>query len=100
MDAEHTRAVSGSPVTFHDIRVPMRNDSGKIIGLYGISRNITERKRRNSSVSPAFAGDCRSKVMQATFATAEVAGEKGGIILLVGESGAGKRLYCPIHSRT
>lgn len=90
LEAEHTRAIGGIPVTFHDIRVPMRDDAGEVVGLFGISRNITERNRRRVKGLPLPDGKCRSKAMKATLAMAEVAAEKGGMILLLGESGSGK----------
>jgi len=42
---EQTKPVQGRPRTFHVIKVPMRDHAGKIIGLCGIARDITERKR-------------------------------------------------------
>ena len=42
---EHTKPIQGSPRTFHVVKVPMRDHAGKIIGLCGIARDITERKR-------------------------------------------------------
>ena len=45
VEEEHIKPVKGVPSTFHIIKVPMRDSSGEIIGLCGIARNITERKR-------------------------------------------------------
>jgi PAS domain S-box-containing protein len=36
--------VGGGEITFHIIKVPIRNISGEVAGLCGIARNITERK--------------------------------------------------------
>ncbi len=41
---ENTKLVKGTPITFSIIKVPMRDSSGKIIGICGIARDITERK--------------------------------------------------------
>ncbi len=44
--AEETVAVpGGAPRIFHVIKIPKRNDAGKIIGLYGVARDITEIKQ-------------------------------------------------------
>jgi len=45
VEEEHTRTVNGDRMTFHVIKVPMRDSSGTVMGLCGIARNITERKR-------------------------------------------------------
>ncbi len=44
IEEEYTKPVRGTPRTFHIIKVPMRDSSGKIIGLFGIARDITERR--------------------------------------------------------
>jgi PAS domain S-box-containing protein len=41
IEEENTRKLGGIPVTFHEIRVPLRNSEGSITGLCAISRNIT-----------------------------------------------------------
>ena len=45
IEEEHTRPVKGLPTTFLDVRSPIRNSKGQIIGICGISRNITDRSR-------------------------------------------------------
>ncbi|MDT8273871.1 MAG: PAS domain-containing protein, partial [Desulfomonilia bacterium] len=45
VEEEHTRYLRGEEKTFHLIKVPMKNSSGKVIGICGIARDITERKR-------------------------------------------------------
>lgn len=45
VEAEHTIPVKEVPVTLNVIKVPTRDDSGKINGICGIARDITERKR-------------------------------------------------------
>jgi PAS domain S-box-containing protein len=47
---EHTKPIQGSPRTFHVVKVPMRDHAGKIIGLCGIARDITERKRAEEAL--------------------------------------------------
>ncbi|MBC2715618.1 MAG: PAS domain S-box protein [Desulfobacteraceae bacterium] len=41
---EHTKPVAGVPTTFHVIKVPIRDNSGEIISLCGIARDITAQK--------------------------------------------------------
>ena len=101
VEAEHTRSVKGTPMTFHDIRVPLGDATGEIVGLYGIARNITEWRKRADRPIPSSSADCYSVVMQSTFATARMAAEKDGMILLLGESGTGKdHLARYIHDRS
>ncbi|HOS98364.1 MAG TPA: PAS domain S-box protein, partial [Deltaproteobacteria bacterium] len=45
VEGEYTRFLRGTVMTFHSIKVPMRDASGRITGLCGIARDITERKR-------------------------------------------------------
>jgi PAS domain S-box-containing protein len=90
IEEEHTRLVNGRPVTFLDVRVPMRNNKGDIVGLYGIARNITERKRGRSTVTETPVTEYPSPAMRSVLRTARLAARKDGNILLLGESGSGK----------
>jgi len=53
VEVEHTKPVRGILTTFHVIKVPMRDASGKIVGLCGIARDITERKRAEEALQKA-----------------------------------------------
>jgi PAS domain S-box-containing protein len=44
IEEEHTRPVKDDFRTFHVVKAPMRDDAGKIVGICGIARDITERK--------------------------------------------------------
>jgi PAS domain S-box-containing protein len=89
IDIEHTIIVQDTPMIFHDVLVPLKNLTGDIVGVYCISRNITDRK----AVSAKQATENRvypSRAMQRTFDDALVAAKSDSIILLQGESGSGK----------
>jgi PAS domain S-box-containing protein len=53
IDEEDTKPVSGLPKTFHVIKVPLRDDSGKIIGLCGIARDVTKQKQTEVALKKA-----------------------------------------------
>ena len=44
-EMEHEVPAGGKKFIFHAIKVPMRNKSGEIVGICGISRDTTERRR-------------------------------------------------------
>ena len=50
VDEEDTRPVDGSLRSFRVIKVPLRDDNGNIIGLAGIARDVTERKRAEKAL--------------------------------------------------
>jgi PAS domain S-box-containing protein len=45
VEEERTKSVGGVAKTFHVIKVPMHDSAGKITGLSGIARDITDRKQ-------------------------------------------------------
>lgn len=89
IEEEHTRKIHGETLTFLDVKVPLRSPDGEIIGICGISRNITDRKKAGP-VEPIKAEIYTSKSMRAVLEEAERASEKASVILLLGESGTGK----------
>jgi two-component system, NtrC family, response regulator AtoC len=102
VEQEHTRVIGKSPRTFLDTKVPMYHSNGEIIGIVGISREITDRKRTRS-VRPIAESDCASSAMLSTLRAARLAAETDTIILLTGEIGAGKdhiARYVHDHSKS
>jgi PAS domain S-box-containing protein len=53
IDEEDTKPISGVPKTFHVIKIPLRDDSGKIIGLCGIARDVTKQKQTEMELKKA-----------------------------------------------
>lgn len=48
IEEEHVLKINNIPRTFNVIKVPMRDNVGKIIAIIGIARDLTERKRLES----------------------------------------------------
>ncbi len=95
------RRVNGVPLTLHEIRVPMRDSSGEIVGICGMTRDVTDRSRREISDRPRT-GDYSSSVMRETLKNAGFAAARDSVVLLLGESGSGKdhlAKYIHEHSR-
>ena len=44
IEEERARDIRGTPMRFNEIRVPLRDAEGVVIGLCGITRDITERR--------------------------------------------------------
>ena len=89
IEEEHTRPVRGIPTTFLDIRSPMRDDRGNIVGICGISRNITERSMTRVKSYVALE-EYPSAAMRSTLTKALLAAGTDLIVLITGESGTGK----------
>jgi PAS domain S-box-containing protein len=89
IEEEHTVPVNGEKVAFHEVRVPIRNSSGDIIGICGIGRDVTE--RRSILLKPGISSSGhRSRAMKETMKLAGQAAATDSIVLLQGESGSGK----------
>jgi PAS domain S-box-containing protein len=89
IEEEHTRPYKGHFSTFLDVRAPVRDGQGNIIGICGICRDITERKRAIPVTRP---GDLAypSKAMREIMEHVARIASTDGTVLLQGESGTGK----------
>ena len=68
---------------------PLRDAEGTIVGIYGISRDVTDRKRNVTGQRP-IADAYPSPAMKAAMHEARLAAATDSIVLLQGESGSGK----------
>ena len=101
IEDERTIPINGVPMTFHQIRTPLRGANREIVGVCGISRDVTGR-RFIASRSRGTAGNYPSKAMRLATAKARQVAQTESIILLLGESGSGKDFlarYIHDHSR-
>ncbi len=100
VEEEHTRLVQGVPITFLDVRAPVTNAQGEVIGVCGIARNITERKAVSSSHDSSELSS-RSHAMKAVLSAARLAASSESTVMITGESGTGKdRLARYIHDHS
>lgn len=89
IEGETNPIINGMPMTFLESRAPLREESGNVIGILSILRNITERKR--TELSPAASHLAfPSMAMRSTLKLAKMAAQTDSTLLLLGESGSGK----------
>ncbi len=50
VEEEDVEFVNGKVRSFHVIKVPLHNESGKVVGIYGIARDISELKRTEKAL--------------------------------------------------
>jgi PAS domain S-box-containing protein len=50
VEEEHTKPVRGIQRTFHVVKVPIYDKSGEVVGLCGIARDVTERRRSEEAI--------------------------------------------------
>ena len=89
IEREHTVRMNGVSLTLNTVLRPLHNADGKIVGVFGISRDVTERARALPTPK-AFFESYPSEAMRATMREARSAAASDGTVLLQGESGSGK----------
>jgi PAS domain S-box-containing protein len=77
------------PLTYNFVRFPMRDACGKIVGLCGIARDVTERRATASKVR-MHSNPPGSSVMKTTLELVRRAAKTDSLVLFTGESGSGK----------
>ena len=89
VEEQHRWTINGAQRDFLETRIPMRDRSGKINRILLVARDITDRKRTETSADKGKS-EYVSKAMRQTLRLADVAAQKNSIVLLLGESGSGK----------
>jgi PAS domain S-box-containing protein len=90
IEHEYTRLLRGILRTVHEVRVPLKNIMGKITGICGISRDVTERKNVGQARTISVPEHYPSAAMHKVLREARYASATESIVLLQGESGSGK----------
>jgi PAS domain S-box-containing protein len=88
IEREHTVRIKGVSLTLNTVLRPLYNSEGEIIGVFGISRDVTERTR--VLPTPAVFESYPSEAIRTTMREARSAAAGDGMVLLQGESGSGK----------
>jgi len=89
IEEEYTASIRGVQRTLNTVLTPLRDVEDMIVGIYGISRDVTERKRTVPGQRP-IAEAYPSQAMRAALHEARLAASTDSIVLLQGESGSGK----------
>ncbi|MFA6224540.1 MAG: sigma 54-interacting transcriptional regulator [Desulfomonilaceae bacterium] len=89
IEREHTIRIKGVSLTLNTVLRPLYDAEGKVIGVFGISRDVTERSRVSPTPKAVFES-YPSEAMRATMCEARSAAASDGTVLLQGESGSGK----------
>ena len=89
IEREHAVHIKGVKLILNTILRPLHNAEGKIVGVFGISRDVTDRAR-TLPVPKAFFETYSSQAMNNTMSEARSAAASDGTVLLQGESGSGK----------
>lgn len=89
VESEQNLLCIDRPLTFNFVRFPLREPSGKIMGLCGIARDVTERRPMKSSVS-IQSNSPGSSIMKTTLEQVRRAAKTDSLVLFAGESGSGK----------
>ena len=90
--------MNGVSLTLNTVLRPLHNVDGKIVGVFGISRDVTERARALPTPK-AFFESYPSEAMRATMREAHSAAASDGTVPLQGESGSGKELFGALDPR-
>ncbi|MCA1959505.1 MAG: sigma 54-interacting transcriptional regulator [Desulfomonile sp.] len=100
IEQEHTKVLQGIETTFLEIKTPLRNSAGEVVGIFGISRDVTHR-RQVEAAPKVGTYETRSPIMRSVLTAARAAAQTDSIVLLTGESGAGKDFVAHyIHGRS
>jgi len=94
IDLERTMKFADQEIVCNFVRVPLRDASGRISGLCGIGRDITERTKRKEALESDDVESERdqylSEAMKRTVEQVRQAARGDSICLFLGESGTGK----------
>ncbi len=89
IEEEYTASIKGVQFTLNTVLTPLQDAAGTIVGIYGISRDVTERKKTAPTLKP-IAEAYPSQAMRAALKEARLAAATDSMVLLLGESGSGK----------
>ncbi len=90
VDGERTLWIRGVPVTLSYNFSPLRDSTGAVVGIFSITRDITDRKRVELPDRKSFHQTYPSTAMRSTLKQAMMAAQRDSTVLLLGESGSGK----------
>ena len=89
IEREHSVHIKGASMILNTVLRPLRNTEGKAVGVFGISRDVTDRVR-TLTTSKALFETYPSLAMKTIMNEAHSAAASDGTVLLQGESGSGK----------
>ncbi len=98
IEREHTVRRKGVSLTLNTVLRPLHNAEGKIIGVFGISRDVTERARVSPTPKAVFES-YPSEAMRATMREARSAAASDGAVPTSGGERKRQRLFGAVDPR-
>lgn len=89
IEKETMHWIDGAQTYFQELKTPLREPEGEIVGILGLVKNVTERMKAHDLLGRSSL-DYPSPAMRATMEKAAFAADTDSIVLFQGESGSGK----------